>query len=128
MSPGALADALVVLHALFVVFAFAGGLLVVWRPVLAFVHLPAALWAAWVELSGSICPLTPLENAWRRAAGEAGYSGGFVEHYLLPVLYPSGLTPRIQLGLGAVVIGVNALLYAAAWRRVQRKAAPIARQ
>ena len=118
MSAGALADALVVLHALFVVFAVAGGLLVVWKPIVALAHLPAALWAAWVELSGSICPLTPLENAWRRAAGESGYVGSFVEHYLLPVLYPEGLTSRIQLALGLGVIAINVLLYSIAWRRV----------
>ena len=120
MTPGALADALVVLHALFVVFAFAGGILVVWRPIIAIAHLPAALWAAWVELSGSICPLTPLENAWRRAAGETGYAGGFVEHYVMPVLYPAGLTSRMQLGLGVAVIAINVLLYFIAWRCARR--------
>src|SRR5215813_4932302 len=100
MSARALADALVALHALFVVFAVAGGLLVVWKPIVALAHLPAALWATWVELSGSICPLTPLENAWRREAGESGYAGGFVEHYVVPVLYPADLTARMQLALG----------------------------
>jgi uncharacterized protein DUF2784 len=121
MSPGALADAIVVVHALFVAFAVAGGLLVVWKPIVAVVHLPAALWAAWVELSGSLCPLTPLENAWRRAAGETGYSGGFVDHYIMPVLYPAGLTPRIQLGLGVVVLAINAVFYSIAWRRMRHK-------
>ncbi len=117
MSDRVLADALVALHALFVVFAVAGGALVVWRPRIALVHLPTALWAAWVELSSSLCPLTPLENHWRRAAGDAGYEGGFVEHYVVPVLYPDGLTPRIQLGFGIGVIAINALLYVLAWRR-----------
>jgi len=120
MSAGALADAIVVSHALFVVFAVAGGLLVAWKPIIAVAHLPAALWAAWVELSGSLCPLTPLENAWRRAAGEAGYSGGFVDHYVMPALYPAGLTPRIQLGLGIAVIVINAVFYSIAWRRMRR--------
>ena len=122
MSARALADALVLLHGLFVVFAVAGGALVLWRPWIALVHLPAAAWAAWVELSASICPLTPLENRWRRAAGEAGYEGGFVEHYVVPALYPDGLTPRMQLALGIAVITINALFYALAWRRARRRA------
>ena len=120
MSARALADVLVALHALFVVFAVAGGALVIWRPRIALAHLPAAVWAAWVELSSSPCPLTPLENQWRRTAGDAGYEGGFVEHYVVPVLYPDGLTPRIQLGFGIGVIAINALLYALAWRRHRR--------
>lgn len=124
MSAGALADAIVVAHALFVVFAVAGGLLVAWKPLVAIAHLPAALWAAWVELSGSLCPLTPLENEWRRAAGEASYSGGFVDHYVMPVLYPAGLTPRIQLGLGVAVIAINAVFYSMAWRRMRRERLP----
>ena len=122
MSARALADSLVLLHALFVVFAVAGGALVLWRPWVALVHLPAAAWAAWVELSASICPLTPLENRWRRAAGEAGYEGGFVEHYVVPTLYPNGLTPRMQLALGIAVIAINALFYGLAWRRARRRA------
>jgi len=111
---------MVALHALFVVFAVAGGALVVWRARIALVHLPTALWAAWVELSSSLCPLTPLENQWRRAAGEAGYEGGFIEHYVVPVLYPEGLTPGIQFGFGMSVIAINVLLYALAWRRHRR--------
>ena len=122
MSARALADSLVLLHALFVVFAVAGGALVLWRPWVALVHLPAAAWAAWVEFSASICPLTPLENRWRRAAGEAGYEGGFVEHYVVPALYPDGLTPRMQLALGIAVIAINALFYTLAWRRARRRA------
>lgn len=122
MSARALADSLVLLHALFVVFAVAGGALALWRPWVALVHLPAAAWAAWVELSASICPLTPLENRWRRAAGEAGYEGGFVEHYVVPALYPDGLTPRMQLALGIAVIAINALFYGLAWRRARRRA------
>ena len=120
MSARALADALVALHALFVVFAIAGGFLVVWKPIVALAHLPAALWAAWVELSGSICPLTPLENAWRREAGESGYTGGFVEHYVVPVLYPEALTPPLQFALGLGVVVINAIFYALAWRRARR--------
>ena len=83
----------------------------------------AALWAAWVELTATICPLTPLENALRRRAGEAGYPGGFVEHYVMPILYPVGLTPGVQAWLGAFVVVLNAAIYAIAvlrWRRRRR--------
>jgi len=119
MSARLLADGVVVLHALFVVFVVAGGALVVWQPRFAFVHLPAAMWGAWIEFAGATCPLTPLENQWRRTAGDAGYQGGFVEHYLIPVLYPDGLTPRMQVALGIVVIAINIALYGLAWRRAR---------
>lgn len=112
-----LADLVVGVHALFVVFVVAGGLLVLRWPWVAAVHLPAAVWGALIELRGWICPLTPLENSLRASAGQAGYAGGFIEHYLLPVLYPAGLTGRIQLVLGALVIAVNAVVYAMLLRR-----------
>ena len=102
-----LADLVVGVHALFVVFVVAGGLLVLRRPWVAAAHLPAAVWGALIEFSGWICPLTPLEKSLRAAAGQAGYEGGFIEHYLLPVLYPAGLTRGVQLVLGAAVIAVN---------------------
>ncbi|MBS7660928.1 DUF2784 domain-containing protein [Pseudomonas lalucatii] len=105
------ADAVLVLHLLFILFVLLGGLLVLRWPALAWLHLPAALWGAVVELFRLQCPLTPLENALRRAAGERGYSGGFVEHYLLPIVYPAGLTPAIQLLLGGLVLAVNAAIY-----------------
>ena len=120
MTARVLADAVVVLHTLFVVFALFGGALVLWRPRVAILHLPAAAWAAFVEFTGTICPLTPLENEWRRAAGAAGYEGGFVEHQLVPALYPDGLTPRMQFAFGIVVVAVNAALYGFAWWRMQR--------
>jgi hypothetical protein len=114
------ADALVLLHAAFVLFVVAGGALV-WRwPRVAWLHVPAALWGAAVELFGWICPLTPMENDLRVRAGAQGYRGGFVEHYLLPVLYPEGLTRTTQLVLGGVVIVLNVLVYAAAIRRRRR--------
>ena len=103
-------------------FVVAGGALVVWRPWVALAHLPAAAWGAWIELTGNLCPLTPLENRWRRAAGESGYDGGFIEHYVIPVLYPEGLTPRMQLGFGVGVIAINALFYGLAWQRARRRA------
>ena len=117
MTDRVLADLVVVLHGAFIVFVVAGGLLVLcwrWAPAL---HLPAALWGVFVELTGRACPLTPLENSLRRAAGDAGYAGGFIEHYLLPVIYPAALTPRVQLVLAAGVVVANALVYAVVWRR-----------
>jgi Protein of Unknown function (DUF2784) len=107
-----LADATVVLHLLFVAFVVCGGLLVLrWRRV-AWVHVPAAAWGAWIEFAGWICPLTPLEN-WLRAQGDAAtYTTSFVERYLLPVLYPGSLSRDIQWGLGVLVILVNGIAYA----------------
>lgn len=113
----ALADALVILHLGFVVFVVLGGLLVLRWPRLAWVHLPAAAWGALVELAGWICPLTPWEQSLRRLGGEAGYSGGFVAHYLVRILYPAGLTPSIQTALGLFVVGLNAAIYATVLRR-----------
>lgn len=105
------ADALLVVHLLFIVFVLLGGLLLLrWR-VLAVVHLPAMAWGAATEFFSLPCPLTDWENALLRAAGESGYSGGFIEHYLWPLIYPAGLTPGIQVWLGALVLLVNALIY-----------------
>jgi len=112
-----LADALVVLHGLFVVFVAGGGLLVLRRPRVAWAHLPCAVWGAWIEFTGGICPLTPLENALRRRAGQAGYEGGFIEQYVTALLYPAGLTREIQIGLGVAVVVVNVAIYAAVLRR-----------
>jgi hypothetical protein len=114
------ADTVVVVHLLFIAFALAGGALVLARPWLALVHVPAAAWAAYTEFSGTICPLTPLENTLRRRAGQAGYDGGFVEHYVIPVIYPPGLTPSVQAALGTIVVAVNVAFYVAAWRRARR--------
>lgn len=112
-----LADAVVVLHAAFVLFVVLGGFIALrWRWV-AWLHIPAAVWGALVELNGWICPLTPLENWLRGRAGEAGYSGGFIEHYVLRVLYPSGLTRTVQWVLGGVVVVVNVAVYARVLRR-----------
>lgn len=112
-----LADLVVILHFLFVVFALLGGLLVLrWRR-LVWWHAPAVVWAVLIEVAGWICPLTPLEQSLRRAAGLAPYEGGFVAHYLLPVLYPEGLTREVQWLLAGVVLAVNALVYG----RVLRK-------
>lgn len=112
-----LADLVVLLHLAFILFVFLGGLLVLRRPRLAWLHLPAALWGALIEFRGWFCPLTPLENRLRLAAGQEGYATGFVEHYILPVVYPPGLTREVQLVLGAVVVLVNAAAYFWIWRR-----------
>jgi hypothetical protein len=112
-----LADLVLVAHAAFVAFVVLGGLAVLRWPRVAWVHLPVVLWGAGIEFMGGLCPLTPLENHWRRLAGEQGYGGGFVEHYLLAALYPEGLTRGVQLALGILVIAVNAALYALIWSR-----------
>jgi hypothetical protein len=116
-----LADLVVGVHTLFVVFVVAGGLLALRWPRVAALHLPAAVWGTLIELQGWICPLTPLENSLREAAGGAGYQGGFIEHYLLPVLYPAALTRGVQLGLGVSVIAVIVLVYALVLRRIRRR-------
>lgn len=106
-----LADLVVGVHASFVVFVVAGGLLALRWPWVAAAHLPAAVWGTLIEFRGWICPLTPLEQSLRASAGQAGYEGGFIDHYLLPVLYPAGLTRGVQLVLGSLVIGVNLVVY-----------------
>jgi hypothetical protein len=112
-----LADAVLVAHFLFIVFAALGALLVVRNKWMAWVHLPTAAWAALIEFAGWYCPLTPLENWLRVRGGEQGYSTGFIEHYLLPIIYPGSLTREIQIALGVLVVGINVLLYTWARRR-----------
>lgn len=107
----ALADLVVILHLGFVVFAVGGALLVLrWRR-LVWVHVPAAVWAALIEFAGWICPLTPLEKWLRLQGGGSGYPGGFVAHYILPILYPQGLTREVQIVLGVLVILINLGIY-----------------
>ena len=115
-----LADLVLVLHAAFVVFVVLGALLALRWPRVAWVHVPVALWGAGIEFVGGICPLTPLENHWRRLAGELGYPGGFIEHYIVSALYPDGLTRNVQIVLGALVVVVNVAIYAWALRRSRR--------
>lgn len=114
---GVLADLVLLLHLAFVVFVAAGGLLLLRWPRVAWVHLPCAAWGAFVEFAGWICPLTPLENRVRLIAGEAGYEGGFIEHYVIPLLYPDELTRGVQVTLGLMVIAVNTAIYAWVWYR-----------
>jgi hypothetical protein len=114
------ADLVASLHFAFVVFVVVGGLLVLRWPRWAWLHLPAVFWGAWIELMGWLCPLTPLENRLRHTAGLAGYEGGFVEHYLLPVLYPASLSRSVQIVLGLSVLLINIALYSLIFRRRSR--------
>ena len=115
-----LADVVVLVHFGFVVFVVCGGVFVLWRRWMAAVHLPAAAWGVAIEFTGRICPLTPLENRLRAAAGDAVYAGDFVERYLMPVLYPPDLRRDVQIALGIAALAVNAAVYLYAWRRARR--------
>ena len=112
-----LADVVVLGHFLFVLFAVLGGFLALKWPGWAWIHIPAAVWAALIEFAGWICPLTPLENLLREKGGASGYSSGFIEHYLLPVLYPDGLTRSWQIVFGCIVLGINLAVYCWVLRR-----------
>jgi cobalamin synthase len=116
------ADAVVLVHLLFILFVLFGGLLVLrWRWLVA-LHIPAVTWGAMVEFAHLYCPLTPLENRLRQAAGQSGYEGGFIEHYLIPIIYPRGLTEQMQLGFGAVVLALNLAVYGyLLWRLINRR-------
>lgn len=115
-----LADFVVIVHLAFVLFALLGGLFVLRWPRMAWLHLPVVAWGAYVEFSGTLCPLTPLENWLRRQGGEPGYSTGFIEHYVVPVLYPAELSRDLQLILGGIVIAVNVFVYSVVWMRRRR--------
>ena len=113
----ALAAAVVVVHLLFVAFVVAGGVLVLRWPRIAWLHMPAAAWGAFVEWSGRLCPLTPLESALRRQAGLEDYAGDFIAHYVFPFLYPVGLTRRTQVLMAGIVVVVNVAVYTYAFYR-----------
>ena len=115
------ADLVVLIHLAFVLFAVLGALLVIWWRKVLWLHLPAAGWAAWIEFSGKICPLTPLENWLRMRGGGSGYAGDFVGHYLMPILYPDVLTRRMQIGLGLIVVVINVTIYAIVLSRSRRR-------
>ncbi len=106
-----LANSILTIHLLFIVFVVFGGLLVFYLRWIVWLHIPAFLWGALIEFSGWICPLTPLENHFRRLAGQGGYDSGFIHNYLLKIIYPGGLTPQIQIFLGFVVLIVNLFVY-----------------
>jgi hypothetical protein len=106
-----LADSVLVLHLLFIGFVIFGGLIVSRSAWVVLAHIPVACWGVFIELTGGSCPLTALEASLRRAAGDAGYSDSFIEHYLLPIIYPAGLTRSIQFGLAGFVILINVAIY-----------------
>ena len=106
------ADAVLLLHFAFIAFVALGGLLVLRWPRVAWAHVPTAAWGVAIEFGGWICPLTPLENRLRAAAGEASFQGDFIARYLMPVIYPDGLTREAQIVLGLVALAVNASIYA----------------
>jgi hypothetical protein len=112
-----LADVVVIFHLTFVLFVTLGSLLVLRWSRLAWLHLPAVVWGAWIEISGRICPLTPLENWLREQGGGVAYEASFVDQYVIPVVYPASLTRQVQWLLAGLVIGVNAFVYLFAWRR-----------
>lgn len=114
-----LADAVVLLHLAFILFVLLGALLCLKWPRLAWLHVPAFLWGALIEFQGWICPLTPLENALRRRAGAQGYETGFIEHYIVPLIYPPGLTRTHQIILGIAVLAVNSAVYGAVLYRLR---------
>jgi len=117
MGYALLADLVVGVHFAFLLFVVAGALLVVRWPRVAWIHVPCVVWGAWIALTGGVCPLTPLEISLREQAGQAGYSGTFIGHYLLAVLYPEGLTRGVQTILGAGAIALNLGLYGWGWRK-----------
>lgn len=120
MLYSSLANFVLFIHAAFIVFVVFGGLLVLWKPRLIWLHLPALVWGATVVTMGWICPLTPLENVLRAMAGQQGYDGGFIEHYLISLIYPKGLTRLVQVILALLLIIGNAAIYTAVYRRLTR--------
>ncbi len=116
-----LADGVVVVHLCFVAYVVLGALLAFRWPKLVWLHLPALLWGIWIEFSGRICPLTPLENWLRQKGGEAGYSTSFIEQYVIPMLYPADLTASTQWLLGTLLVLINAALYGLLMRHNRRR-------
>lgn len=121
MRSGIAAEIVVLVHFGFILLVVFGGLLVLKWPKVAWVHLPAVVWGAAITFGGWICPLTPLENALRLAAGEQGYAGGFIEQYLLPVIYPAGLTRTVQVIAGIALVVLNLVIYAVVVTRSNRR-------
>ena len=113
------ADAVMAIHFLFITFALLGSFLVLWKRWMIWLHIPALAWGVWIEASGGICPLTPLENHFRELAGQTTYGEGFITHYLGPIIYPEGLTRGTQFLIMGILIAVNAIGYALVWRRVR---------
>jgi hypothetical protein len=122
MPHALLADLALLLHFGFILFVVMGGVAVLHRPRLAWLHLPAVAWGTAVELCGWFCPLTDLENYWRRQTGGPGYDSTFIDHYLTPLIYPDDLTRGAQILLGLIVLTINLLVYGRLWYRTKRKA------
>jgi len=118
---GLLADAVVALHGAFILWALLGSALLVRYPRLVWLHAPALAWGGWIAATGNICPLTPIENGFRASAGKGGYSGGFIDHYVTPIIYPEGLTRGTQLAYGAVLVTANLVFYGR-WLHARRQA------
>ena len=116
-----LADLVVLIHLAFIVFAVLGGLFIIWWRKVLYLHLPAVIWAGWIEFSGGICPLTPLENWLRGEGGQAAYAVDFVGNYLMPLVYPAGLTRTIQIVLAIMVIFINGLIYGYLFLRLKKR-------
>jgi len=106
-----LTEAVLAVHLAFVLFVVIGGVGIFYRRSVAWIHVPAVIWAALIEFAGWICPLTPLENLLRTRGGLSGYETGFIEHYVMPVLYPAALTRHLQIVLGLMVLGINLIIY-----------------
>ncbi len=121
MISGILADVVLFSHFIFVLFAISGGLFLFYRRWLLWLHLPVVLWSSVVNLAGWTCPLTPLENSFRAAAGLAGYTGGFIEHYISPLVYPGGMTRKFELVAGVSVLVWNGLVYSFVMLRRNRR-------
>ena len=115
-----LADSVLVLHSSFVLFVLLGGFLVLWKSSLVWYHIPAVIWAVCIEFFGWLCPLTPLENVLRGKGGGVGYDAGFVEHYIVPILYPASLTRQMQINLGIIVLSINVGIYLTVWTRMRK--------
>lgn len=111
MSYRLAADAVILIHLLFILFASAGALLALRWPWIAFIQIPAAVWGAFIEISGKVCPLTHLETYFLIKAGESGYPEDFIEHYLMPCIYPAGLTREFQYLLALLVVSANLFIY-----------------
>jgi hypothetical protein len=121
MGAGVAADAVMLVHFAFILFVIFGAIATLKWASVAWLHLPCLAWAIWIALSGSICPLTPLENDLRVLAGERGYSGGFIDHYITRLVYPEDLTRRQQVALGLILIGINVTAYGIVLRRKRCK-------
>ena len=112
MAAKLIADILVVIHFIFIVFVVLGGFLVFKKRWVSILHIPSVLWAALLEINGWLCPLTPLEHYFRQLSGSSDYTGGFIDHYLVAIIYPEGLTREMQITLGFIVLGINLVIYA----------------